>query len=130
MRIALIVGAVALVTVSGATALYYDGAVVEEQEGLLARATVTPEQARLKALAAVPGAKIIAIEIEQEDGKLIYTVELKVPGQRGITDVEIDGLTGAVLQSEHDDEDDEDDTDHDGDTDDDGATDDKKRDRR
>lgn len=90
----------------------------EESSGLLARAAVTPEAASILALATVPGGTITKAEIEDEDGVLLYSFELKVEGQKGIRTVEIDATTGAVLAQENEDEDDDEDENEDEDDDD------------
>jgi hypothetical protein len=78
-------------------------AVKEEAPGLLARATVTPDSARARALARVPRGRIAAAEIEEEDGKLVYSFDIKVPGRSGIEEVLVDARTGAVVSQEHED---------------------------
>jgi len=75
--------------------------VKEEKPGLLAKAAVTPQDARAKALAAVPGGTITSAEIEEEDGKLIYSFDIRVAGQADITEVHVDAKTGEVAPIEH-----------------------------
>ena len=41
------------------------------------------------------------MELEDENGKLIYSYELKVPGRSGIEEVNVDAKTGAVVNTEH-----------------------------
>lgn len=68
---------------------------------LLRQATV-PEQAAAKTAAAhVRHGRIQAVELENENGKLIYSYELKVPGHSGIEEVNVDARTGAVVNTEH-----------------------------
>ena len=81
----------------------------EEKAGLLARAKVSESQARALALARVPGGRVVDAEIEEEDGRLIYSFDLAVDGREGVTEVEIDATTGDVIGVEHEDEDDPDD---------------------
>jgi hypothetical protein len=68
---------------------------------LMKRATVSEEQAAKTALAAMPNATIKAVELEDEDGRLIYSYELKVPGHSGIEEVNVNAKTGAVVNTEH-----------------------------
>ena len=75
--------------------------VKEEKAGLLKMATVTPEAATATAQAKVPKGKIQSAEIEQEDGKLIYSFDIKTAGKSGIDEVNVDAKTGAVLGVEH-----------------------------
>lgn len=78
--------------------------VAEERPGMLRRAKVTPDSAMTIALARVPGGRIQKAEIEQEDGKLIYTFDIKVQGRRGIREINVDALTGAVVATEDEDD--------------------------
>lgn len=73
----------------------------EEAPGLLKLAKVSPEAATATAQAKVPGGKIEAAEIEKEDGKLIYSFEMKIAGKSGVEEVNVDALTGSVVGVEH-----------------------------
>ena len=75
--------------------------VTEDKPGLLKRAKVAPDSATKLALAAVPNGRVTKAEIEEEDGKLIYSFDIKVPGNRRIEEIHIDPATGAVLGREH-----------------------------
>ncbi len=68
---------------------------------LLARAKITEKAARAAALAKVPGGKIAAGELEEEDGKLIWSFDIKVAGKDGIEEVHVDAITGKVGAPEH-----------------------------
>lgn len=81
--------------------------VKEEKPGLLRQATITPEAAVRTALAEVPNGKIESAEIEKEDGKLVYSFDIKVAGQRGVEEVLIDAQTGKLVSKEHETPDDE-----------------------
>ena len=81
-----------------------------DRNALQERARVSAEDARATALAAVPGGKVVESELEDEDGRLIYSFDIEAAD--GTHDVEIDAITGQVLQSalenedeDHDDED-------------------------
>ena len=102
MRITRIAGVVAAVIGAGAFTWQQ---VHEDQEGLLARAKVSIDDARATATAAVPGGKLIESEIEEEDGRLVYCFEFKVGDQ--IKEAEVDAITGALIGVEADDEDDD-----------------------
>ena len=58
-------------------------------------ATITPEQAKAAALKANPDATVTEIELENENGVLVYDVELS-----NSMDVEVDAGTGVVLHTE------------------------------
>ncbi len=113
MRKAAIIGAIALGSLAATAAVIQQNTSFDAD--LLARAAVTPDQARAKALAAVPGGRITEAEIEEENGRLIYSFELAVEGQDGVTDVEIDAITGEVLAADQDEADDGSDDDNDAD---------------
>ncbi len=73
----------------------------EEKPGLLAKASITGDQARKTALDRVRGGVIQSGEIEEEDGKLVFSFDIKVPGKTGIEEVLVDAKTGAVVSVEH-----------------------------
>jgi uncharacterized membrane protein YkoI len=75
--------------------------VSEEERGLLAQATVRSDSAMKIARARVPGGRIVKAEIENEDGKLVYSFILKVAGKAGVEEVNVDAKTGAVVAVEH-----------------------------
>lgn len=75
--------------------------ITEDTPGLFAKATVQPEHARTTALAAVPGGTVTKGELEEEDGALIYSFDITVPGKTGITEIHVDAKTGAVVKTEH-----------------------------
>ena len=68
---------------------------------LKAEAKVSEAAARATALKEVPNGVIQSGELEREDGKLIYSFDIKVPGKSGIEEVEVDAMTGAVVEREH-----------------------------
>lgn len=72
-----------------------------------AQATFALDSARALALRTVPGGAIQSSELEQEHGKLIYSFDVKVPGKRGIEEVNIDAKTGALVGREHENDEDE-----------------------
>lgn len=94
------------ITLALATALMLAGAahanaqgvtVKEEKPGLLKQATVSPEAATRTALARVPGGRVQSAELEQENGALIYSFDIKVAGKSGIDEVNVNAKTGAVV---------------------------------
>jgi uncharacterized membrane protein YkoI len=76
-------------------------AVKEEKPGLLARAKVAPDVAEASAQAKFPKATAVSAELEEEDGKLIYSFDFKTKGKSGIDEVNVDASTGAVLHVDH-----------------------------
>ena len=75
--------------------------VVEDEPGLLAQASVSPDSAVALARAQVREGEIEKAEIEQEDGRLIYSFDFsdEEGEEEGgeITEVHVDALTGAIL---------------------------------
>jgi uncharacterized membrane protein YkoI len=69
----------------------------------LLQPTISLEQAQRTALAANADAAVEEVELEFEDGRLVYEVELS-----NDVDVEIDAVTGEILESEHDHDDQDD----------------------
>jgi len=61
-----------------------------------AQARIGADQAREVALRAVPG-KVKESDLETEHGRLIYSFEIKRPGQRGITEVNVSAMDGSIV---------------------------------
>lgn len=95
--------AIALSAVFAAPLFAQNVKVSEEKPGLLKKAKITVEAATATALGKAPGGKVEKAEIENEDGKLIYSFDIKVAGKAGITEVGVDAMTGAVVNVEHED---------------------------
>jgi len=62
---------------------------------LQGQAAITQEEAEAIALAQYPGAKVLATELENEGGTLLYSVELDNGAE-----VEVEANTGTVLPAE------------------------------
>ena len=75
--------------------------ITEEKPGLWSRATLSPDSAFSIALAHVPGGKVTNGELEEEDGALIFSLDLTVAGKPGVEELHIDAKTGAVLKATH-----------------------------
>jgi len=73
----------------------------EDKVGLWSRATLPPDSAIKIALARVPGGRITEAELEEEDGRLIYSFEIKVAGKDGEDEVHVDATTGEVVKQVH-----------------------------
>lgn len=79
------------------------GYTAELPTALVKRAKVAEPTAAAAALARVPGGRVSAAELEDEDGKLIYSYDIVVAGKKGVEEVHVDAITGAVIASEHED---------------------------
>jgi uncharacterized membrane protein YkoI len=73
------------------------------EAALRKEAKIAERDARKTALAAVPGGKVQSHELERENGKLIYSYDIKVAGRSGVEEVNVDAMTGAVVAHEHED---------------------------
>ena len=52
-------------------------------------------------MARVPKGHIEAMELENEDGKFIYSYDVKTPGKSGTDEVHVDAMTGKVIGLVH-----------------------------
>ena len=68
---------------------------------LMAQTKVSEVDAAKVAQAKFPQARIQAVELENENGRLIYSYELKVAGHSGIEEVNVNAKTGEVVNTEH-----------------------------
>jgi len=66
-----------------------------ESAALAAQAKITIEQAKAAALAANPGATVVKAELDNENGALVYSVELSTGA-----DVKVDAGNGAILHTD------------------------------
>jgi len=73
------------------------------------RVKISAEQARRTALERV-GGTIVEEELEKENGKIVYSIEIRDANQK-VFDVEVDAETGAIVNVEEEDDDDDDDDD-------------------
>jgi len=73
----------------------------ESQAALQKEAKVSEETARATALKEVPNGTVKSEEIERENGKLIYSYDITVPGKTGIDEVNVNALTGTVVAKSH-----------------------------
>jgi len=73
----------------------------EEKPGLLQRAKITPAAATTSARTKIPKGKVVSAEIEEENGKLLYSFDIKTVGKTGIDEVNVDAMTGEILSVQH-----------------------------
>lgn len=86
----------ALTAIIAGTAAAQGVTIKEEKPGLLKKAKITPAAAQAAAQAKVPGGSIRSAEIEEEQGKLIYSFDIVTKGKSGVDEVNVDAATGAV----------------------------------
>jgi uncharacterized membrane protein YkoI len=85
----------------GALALTHAFAAEPSQAQLQAQAKVSQDQATRTALARVPAAKVQSAELEREHGKLIWSFDLAQDGKTGVTEIQVDALTGKIVSQKH-----------------------------
>ena len=68
---------------------------------LVKQATVSEADAAKTVAARLPRGRIQAVELENENGRLIYSYEVKIPGRSGIEEINVNARTGAVVSTEH-----------------------------
>ena len=73
----------------------------ETQAQLQQEAKVSLTDATATAQKAVPGGKITSHELEREKGKLIYSFDIKIAGKPGTEEVNVDAMTGAMIEKVH-----------------------------
>lgn len=73
----------------------------EAPDSLKALARISVDSAAKLAMAHVPGGAIEKAELEREKGGLIWSFDIRVTGQEGITEVNVNAVTGAVSPVEH-----------------------------
>ena len=71
------------------------------QRTLRKEARIAERDARKTALGAVPGGKVQSLELERENGKLIYSYDIIVAGKPGVEEVNVDAMTGEIVAHEH-----------------------------
>jgi|SRR5450756_1616050 uncharacterized membrane protein YkoI len=73
----------------------------ETQAELQKEAKISEETARATALKGVPNGTVKSSELERERGKLIYSVDVTVPGKTGIQEVNVNAIDGSIVAKEH-----------------------------
>lgn len=68
---------------------------------LAREAKISLDSARAIATTRVPNATIQSQELEREHGRLIYSFDMKVADKAGITEVNVNARTGAVVGVSH-----------------------------
>ena len=62
---------------------------------------VAETQAQLRKEAKISMKKISSAELERENGKLIYSFDIKKSGQTGVTEVAVDAISGEIVDVHH-----------------------------
>ncbi len=72
----------------------------QDSAKLEAQAGITKADAEKLALAKAPGGKVKEVELEEEDGVLVWSIDIATPGTKDITEVLVDAKTGKVVSVE------------------------------
>ena len=73
----------------------------ESQAALQKEAKITEAAARATALQQIPNGTVKSSELERENGKLIYSYDITVPGKTGIDEVNVNAIDGTVVAKSH-----------------------------
>lgn len=73
------------------------GEKADKQANLQAQAKISKDDAEKIARSKVPNGTIKESELERENGHLQWSFDMTTPGEKDITEVNIDAMTGAVL---------------------------------
>ena len=82
-----------------ALALAFAGCASHEAQ-LAARSKISRAQAEATALKKAHGGTVKEGELEEENGKLVWSFDIARPGTRNVTEVLVDAITGEVVSTE------------------------------
>ena len=77
------------------------GCASQNQSQLQAEAKISRADAQATALAKTPNGTVKEAELEREHGKLIWSFDIATPDTADITEVNVDAITGAIVNVEH-----------------------------
>jgi hypothetical protein len=90
-----------LILCSFLAAGFLAGCKTENESQLQAQAKISKADAQAIALTKVPNGTVKDCELEREHGKLIWSFGFNTPDSKDITEVNVDAVTGAVVNVEH-----------------------------
>jgi uncharacterized membrane protein YkoI len=70
-------------------------------DSLVKAAKISEAAAAETAQKRVPNATIASVELERENGKLIYSYDMKTKGKSGVDEVNVDAVTGKIISVAH-----------------------------
>jgi hypothetical protein len=73
----------------------------QSETQLAAEAKVSRADAERTALTKVPGGTVKEGELEKEHGKLVWSFDIATAGTSGVTEVQVDAISGAIVSVEH-----------------------------
>jgi len=62
---------------------------------------ISMQAARGRAMALVPHGRILSAELEREHGRLIYSFDIRAPGQPDVEEIQISALDGRLVSRSH-----------------------------
>lgn len=71
------------------------------QAALQKEAKIPEATARETALKEVPNGTVKSSKLERENGKVIYSYDITVPGKKGVEEVNVNAIDGSVVAKEH-----------------------------
>jgi uncharacterized membrane protein YkoI len=92
---------IAAITLAGSSARAQATYKRDVPDSLAKEAKVSEAAAAATAQRRIPNGKIEGVELEREDGKLIYSYDLKTAGRSGIDEVNVDAMTGKIIGVVH-----------------------------
>src|SRR4051812_30652487 len=93
--------AMTAITVAGSIAHAQASYKKDIPDSLAKLAKVTEDAAAATAQARVPKGRIEGVELERENGKLMYSYTIKTAGKSGIDEVNVNAMTGKIIAFEH-----------------------------
>jgi len=70
-------------------------------DSLVKAAKITEAAAAETAQKRVPKATIASVELERENGRLIYSYDMTTKGKSGVDEVNVDAVTGKIISVAH-----------------------------
>jgi len=70
-------------------------------DSLVKAAKITEAAAAETAHKRVPNATIASVELERENGRLIYSYDMTTKGKSGVDEVNVDAVTGKIISVAH-----------------------------
>ncbi len=88
-----------LLALVATAALGLTAATAKEKEDpkLLAKAKISKAVAEKTALTKAPDGTVKDAELEEENGKLVWSFDIARPGTKNITEVQVDAITGKIV---------------------------------
>jgi uncharacterized membrane protein YkoI len=73
-----------------------------KKENLKAEAKISKDSAKTVALSRVAaGSKVKSSELEREKGTVVYSFDIRVPGQTGVEEILVSAIDGSVVSQSH-----------------------------